>query len=270
MSGVLAGRVALVTGASRGLGSAIAIGLARAGADVAVFARSADDLESVASAVRECGRRALVIQGSVTRPGDLSAAVDEIERSFGRLDVLVNNAGISPHLRRSEELSNEDWQGVMDVNLNGVFYSSRAAHRLLAAAGRASVINMSSIHTQVGMGRLLAYIASKGAIEAMTKTLAVEWAEAGIRVNALAPGYFETDLWQAMRASEAWRSRLLAAIPAHRFAMPEELVPAAVFLASDASAYMTGTILRIDGGWSAGWTAGSEANGQPVSRRREP
>jgi NAD(P)-dependent dehydrogenase (short-subunit alcohol dehydrogenase family) len=243
------GRVALVTGAGRGIGLAIASGLAAAGARLALVARTRAEIIQVQQAIEAAGGEALAISGSVTEPDTVRAVVETIDRTWGRLEILVNNAGISPVFRQAELIDDEEWIRILDVNLSGVFSFCRAAAPLMARTG-GSIINVSSIAGSVGQERLAAYAASKGGVEALTKTLALEWAARGIRVNAVAPGYIETDMTRDLLASR-WRSRLLERIPLRRFGRPEEVVGAVVFLASEAASYITGATLFVDGGWTA-------------------
>jgi NAD(P)-dependent dehydrogenase (short-subunit alcohol dehydrogenase family) len=245
------GRRVWVTGASRGLGHAIALGFADAGADVALTARSQGAVDEVADEVRRRGGRALSVPGSVADPDMAVRAVAEIEHAWGGLDVLVSCAGISPTFTRAELVEDDDWREVIDVNVTGTFLCARAAGRLMLRAGSGSIINVSSVHGRAAGERLAAYAASKGAVDALTRTLAVEWAERGVRVNALVPGYFETDLTEGLRSSDRWRSRLLDRTPLRRFGVPDELVGAALFLASDCAGYMTGAAITVDGGWTA-------------------
>lgn len=236
-----------VTGASRGLGRAIAESFAAGGARVAVTARSRDPLVALAARLPEA--EVLVLPGSVSDPVRVREITESIETAWGGLDVLVNGAGISPTFKRAEEVSDDDWVDVVDVNLNGTFYCSRAAALLMATGS--SIINITSIHARVGMSRLAAYSASKGGVESLTRTLALEWAERGIRVNALQPGYFATEMTVGLRDHERWRDVLLDRIPLGRFGEPEDLVPAVMFLATDGSRYVTGSCLTVDGGWTA-------------------
>lgn len=245
------GKKVWVTGASRGLGRAIALGFAASGADVALTARSADAVERVADEVRELGREALVLTGSVSDGQQVEAAVNAMQERWGRLDALVNCAGVSPIFKKAQYVEDEEWRHVIDVNVTGTFLCAREAGRLMLEAGSGAVVNVSSIHGQVGMARMAPYSASKGAVDALTRTLALEWAEQGVRINALSPGYFETDMTEALRDHEKWRAHLLERIPLGRFGAPEDLVSAALFLASDASAFMTGSNVVVDGGWTA-------------------
>jgi NAD(P)-dependent dehydrogenase (short-subunit alcohol dehydrogenase family) len=244
----LKGKVAWITGASRGLGEAIARGLADAGASLAITSRSEDDLRRLAADLD--GSEVLVQPGSVASPAEMAAAARAVVDRLGGLDVLVNMAGICPVVRRSEELADDEWQQVVDVNLSGTFYCCREAGRHMLSTGGGSIINISSVHGSTGVIRMAAYGASKGGVENLTRSLAVEWAPRGVRVNCLAPGYFETQLTEAYLASSAGE-RVRQAIPMGRTGDRSEMVGATVFLASDASSYMTGAVVHVDGGWTA-------------------
>jgi NAD(P)-dependent dehydrogenase (short-subunit alcohol dehydrogenase family) len=247
----LTGRRVWVTGASRGLGRAIALGFASAGADVALTSRTADAVRAVADEAGALGARTLVLPASVSDATAVSAAVAEIVEAWGGLDVLVNCAGVSPTFKRAELVEDEEWRHVLDVNVTGSFLCAREAAKVMLDAENGAIVNVSSIHGQVGMERMSAYSASKGAVDALTRTLALEWAGRGIRVNTLSPGYFETDMTEALRGHKKWRGHLLSRIPLGRFGVPEELVSAALFLSSDASGFMTGANVVVDGGWTA-------------------
>ncbi|GAA3551700.1 glucose 1-dehydrogenase [Amycolatopsis ultiminotia] len=242
----LTGKLAWVTGAGKGLGRAIAEALAEAGASLAITSRTGEDLDRLAA---DLGT-AHVLPGSVSEPGFADDCVADIVRHFGRLDILVTAAGISPSFRRSEDSTDEDWAQVVDVNLTGTYYSARAAGRRMLEQGSGSIITVSSVHARTGFDRIAAYAASKGGVEALSRVLAVEWAPRGVRVNVLAPGYFHTDLSAGLVAGK-WSERLLANIPQNRVAAPPELGAAAVYLASDAAGYTTGSTLTVDGGWTA-------------------
>jgi NAD(P)-dependent dehydrogenase (short-subunit alcohol dehydrogenase family) len=246
----LAGCRAWVTGASRGLGEAAALALAGAGADVALTARTEDQLRRVAETVEKIGRCALVLPASVEKHGDVARAADAIRDEWGSLDVLVNCAGVSPVFKPADTMSAQEWRHIIDVNLSGTFFCAQQAGTLMPPSGGA-IVNVSSVHASVAGPRLSAYSASKGGVEALTRTLAVEWADRRVRVNALALGYFETDMTAGLRNSEHWRDFVVTRIPLHRFGYPHEVMSAVVFLASSASAYMTGSVLHVDGGWSA-------------------
>jgi NAD(P)-dependent dehydrogenase (short-subunit alcohol dehydrogenase family) len=248
----LEGKVAWVTGAGRGLGRAIAAGLSRFGASVAVTARTDSELLSLKEELeREDGsREVLVLPGSVSSLDDVTAMVERLVGDRGGVDVLVHSAGISPTFSRTENLEQESWREVLDVNLSGCFYCCQAAGRVMLQRGAGSIVNISSVHGTVGLERLAAYAASKGGIDALTRALAVEWADRGVRVNSLAPGYFRTALSEPLLSSR-WHDRFIKAIPMGRFGESDQLVGAAVFLASDASSYVTGSTLYVDGGWTA-------------------
>lgn len=246
----LDGKVAWVTGAGKGLGRQMAVALAGAGAHVVATARTEADLTSLIRDIDNAGGTAHAACGSVDDTAFVDQCVEEIIAQHGRLDVLVNCAGISPVFRRSEELTDQDWSRVLRVNLDGTFACARAAGRHMLSVGTGSVINISSIHASAGFERIAAYAASKGGVEALTKVLAVEWADRGVRVNAIAPGYFRTDLSNGLLDS-SWGNRILGAIPMGTFGDARDLAHTVVFLASDASRYITGTTLVVDGGQTA-------------------
>ncbi|HZV48522.1 MAG TPA: SDR family oxidoreductase [Candidatus Dormibacteraeota bacterium] len=249
--GVLGDKVVWVTGAGRGLGRAIARGLAAAGAQLVLTSRSEAELWRVRGELQETQATEVLIEpGSVVSAADVRAIVDRSMRRFGRLDVLVHCAGISPIFKPSENVEDDEWSEIIDTNLTGTFYCCREAGRVMLRQGSGSIIAVSSVHGSVGMERLAAYTASKGGVEMLTRTLALEWARYGVRVNALAPGYFRTPMSEPLLNSR-WGERIRAAVPMDRFGDCEELVGAALFLASDASTYVTGTTLFVDGGWTA-------------------
>ncbi|MET7682486.1 SDR family oxidoreductase [Streptomyces sp. NPDC005423] len=246
----LAGRTVWVTGAGKGLGRAMATALSRAGASLAVTARTTDDLERLAAELAGHGGEVLVVPASVADSDAVRAAVGRITEWTGRLDAVVNCAGVSPHFTRSERVTDEDWRQVLDINLQGTFYCCREAGKVMLAQGAGSIINVSSVHASTGFERIAAYAASKGGVEALGKSLAVEWADRGVRVNTLAPGYFRTDLSSGLLDSK-WGERIVRGTPLGRVGEADELGGAAVFLASDASRFVTGTTLTVDGGWTA-------------------
>ncbi len=245
----LSGRVALVTGANTGLGQAIAIALAQAGADIVAVGRTAPD--ETAKQVRAAGRKLHAIDCDLGAKPDTRAIVKEAVAKGGRLDILVNNAGI---IRRNEALdfTEDDWDAVLDLNLKTVFFLSQAAARaMLEGPGRGKIINIASMLSFQGGIRVASYTASKSAIAGLTRGLANEWAARGINVNAIAPGYFETNNTTALRADVERSADILKRIPAGRWGKPQDLGGAAVFLASSASDYVHGAILPVDGGWLA-------------------
>lgn len=246
----LDGTVTWVTGAGKGLGRQMAIALASAGTHVVATARTAADLEALIKEIEHTGGTAEAAPGSVDDTAFVDQCVEHIVAHHGRLDTLVNCAGISPVFRRSEKLTDDEWSQTLRTNLDGTFVCARAAGQHMLTAGTGSIINISSVHASSGFERIAAYAASKGGIEALTKVLAVEWADRGVRVNAIAPGYFRTDLSSGLLAS-AWGDRILNAIPMKQIGDPDDLAHSAVFLASDASRYITGTTLTVDGGQTA-------------------
>jgi NAD(P)-dependent dehydrogenase (short-subunit alcohol dehydrogenase family) len=201
--------------------------------------------------IEKRGGNALAIPGSITNPDSIAEAVEAIDARWGRLDALMNNAGISPYFTRAEQLEESALREVIETNLVGAFACARAAFPLLAASGSASVVNVSSVHGSRSHERMLAYGASKGGMEMMTRILADEWAERGIRVNSLAPGYIATDMTTGLREHPKWKQELLERTPLRRFATVGEIAACALFLASPAASYVTGTTLFADGGWSA-------------------
>jgi 2-deoxy-D-gluconate 3-dehydrogenase len=245
----LDGRVALVTGGDKGLGQAMAIGLAQAGADVAIVSRSGHNAASLA-AVAAAGRRGLGLTFDLGRPESAAQIVARTTEELGRLDILVNNAGT---IRRADasETTLEDFSAVLDVNLTGVWALSQAGGRVMLAQGGGKIINIASVLAFQGGIRVPAYTASKHAVAGLTKALANEWAGRGINVNAIAPGYMETDNTQALRDDPQRSRQILDRIPAGRWGTPDDLVGATLFLASRAGDYVHGHVLVVDGGWLA-------------------
>jgi 2-dehydro-3-deoxy-D-gluconate 5-dehydrogenase len=248
----LDGRVALVTGAARGLGQGIALGLAEAGADIVALDRAALDetREQIAALGRRCHPLARDLAG--TTPETARAIVAECIATLGRLDILVNNAGI---IRRAPalEFSPDDWDAVLSINLSAAFYLSQAAARHFIAAGQGGkIINMASMLSFQGGTFVPAYTAAKSGLAGLTRALANEWAAQGVNVNAIAPGYMATEVTAGIRADPARERAVLGRIPAGRWGEPADLQGAVVFLASDAAAYLHGAIVPVDGGW-LGW-----------------
>ncbi|MEJ0075294.1 MAG: 2-dehydro-3-deoxy-D-gluconate 5-dehydrogenase KduD [Alphaproteobacteria bacterium] len=246
----LAGKTAIVTGASSGIGQAIAVALATAGARVAGVARSSQD--QTAAAVRDMGSDYLAIKADLASIEPVERIVDEASAWAGRADILINNAGI---LRRADplEFSEKDWDDVINLDLKSVFFLAQAfAKRALARGGAAKIVNVASILAFVGGIRVPSYVASKHGVGGITKLLANEWAGKGINVNAIAPGYVRTEATQALQDDPVRNERLLLRIPAGRWGEPADIGGAAVFLSSRAADYCHGTILVVDGGWLAG------------------
>ena len=240
----------MVTGASRGLGRAIAIALAEAGADVALAARSKPDLEQSAQLVEAAGGRATVVPTDVSSYPAVEALMKSTVEALGRLDIVVNNSGIA-NPKPLADTSPDEWQAVMSVNLTGVFNGCRAAAPYLLAQQSGKVINLASVLGHVGLPGYAVYGASTGGVIAFTRTLGVEWARHHVQVNAIAPGWFVTEMNEMAFADPRIAERLTRDIPARRTGRREEIGPLAVFLASAGSDFMTGQTLFLDGGHSA-------------------
>jgi len=247
----LEGRIALVTGAGRGLGRAGALALAQAGANLALVSRTAAQLQETAAAVERLGRKAVVLTADIRSAAEVEAAVRAAVQAFGRLDILFNNAGTNVR-KPVVEMSDEDWHTVMETNAKGVFVVARAVARQMIAQRNGRIINMSSMSSVSAERDKVVYASSKGAVAQFTKGLALELAPHGITVNALAPGYMLTPLVKGyLDADEGRRQRILQRIALGRIGQPEEIGGALVFLASDAARYITGATIAVDGGWTA-------------------
>lgn len=244
----LAGRVAMVTGANTGLGQAIALALAEAGADVVAVGRT-DPVETQ-TAVLGLGRRFAWVQADLANIEPIPTLVETALAQLGRIDILVNNAGI---IRRRDavDFTEADWDAVVDVNLKSTFFLTQAIGRHMIRAGRGKVINIASLLSFQGGIRIASYTASKSGLAGLTRLLANEWAAQGVNVNAIAPGYFVTANTSALRADQDRSRDILARIPAGRWGQPADLGGAAVFLAAPASDYVHGAVIPVDGGWLA-------------------
>jgi NAD(P)-dependent dehydrogenase (short-subunit alcohol dehydrogenase family) len=243
----LTGKVCLVTGAGRGIGRGMAEGLAAHGAQVVLTGRTRATLEEAAQAI---GENAFIQTADVSKEADVMALRDAILTKYGKIDVLVNNAGVNAIFKGIERTTLEEWQAIIDVNLTGVFLCCKHIAGAMGKGG--SVINVSSVAGHTGLLRSVPYCASKGGVELLTRALALDWASKGVRVNTLAPGWVDTDLTHGLLEHDVHGQRLRARTPMGRFATPDEMAGGVVFLASDASSYMTGQSLVIDGGWTAG------------------
>lgn len=243
----ISGRTALVTGGAKGIGRACAEALAAAGAKVIIA-----DMDEAAGGATAQALGGCFVRLNVTRKSEVDAVAAEITRQHGALDILVNNAGIVQN-GPSEDVAMEDWQRVIDVNLNGVFYCAQAFGKEMVKAGKGSIVSISSICGSVTVypQPQAAYNASKAAVNLLTKSLAVEWAKKGVRVNAVAPGYTATELTLAGRSKPEWFETWMRMTPMGRLGEPKEIANAVLFLASDAASYITGTVLMVDGGYTA-------------------
>ncbi len=247
----LDGRVALITGGSGGLGGVFAHALAGAGADVAILGRRVEAAQTTVDAVQaETGRRGLAVAADVTNPEQVRAAVTRVRSELGRLDILVNSAGVNVR-RPSLEFSLDDWDAIVEISLKGSFICSQAAAPGMIEAGWGRIINISSMLGLVGLAERPAYTAAKGGVIQLTRTLAVEWAPHNLLVNAIAPGPFATEMNRPLLENPTAYRAFADKIPLNRWGKPAELAGAIVFLASEAASFMTGAVLTIDGGWTA-------------------
>ncbi|MCI0529763.1 MAG: glucose 1-dehydrogenase [Nitrospira sp.] len=249
----LNGKVALVTGGGRGIGRAIALALAHAGADVAISGRTLSQLQGTAAEINGLGRKSLAIQADVSKVQDIETMVSAIVKQFGTLDIRVNNAGINkrfPSLEVTEEL----WDSILNTNLKGTFFCCQAAGRVMLKRGKGKIINICSLTSQIGMTTIAPYGASKTGVLGLTRSLAAEWVKHGINVNAIGPGYHETDLTRPLLENKAWMEKLMPRIPIGRVGTTGDLMGVAVFLASEASDYVSGEIIYVDGGFLSGWS----------------
>lgn len=247
----LAGKVAIVTGGGRGLGRTMALSLAEAGADVMVTARTSAEVDSTQKEIERLGRRSVSCITDVTRWGDVQNMVAETISKLGKIDILVNNAG-GAYVRPLLKLSEEEWRYQIDLNLTGVYFCCRAAGEHLVAQRHGKVINISSIAGQKGTPDLSAYGAAKAGLENLTKTLAKEWARFNIHVNCIAPGTFDTEATSVGLRVEKVREAMIRKIAFRRVGQPFEIGALVVYLAADASSFVTGAIFNIDGGETAG------------------
>ncbi len=243
----LKGKVALVTGGSRGIGQAIAVGLANAGADVALASRKLPDLEEVAKQVKATGRKSLAVAAHVGRLDEINNLVSKVKEEFGKIDILVNNAATNPTMAPAIDVDERAWDSIMNLNLKGLFFLSQAVARLMKEQGGGKIINVASV-AGITPDILSVYSISKAGVIMATRTMAQQWAQYNIRVNAIAPGLTKTRFSEALWGNQDILQGALLGTPLRRIAEPEEMVGAVIFLASDASSYVTGQVLPIDGG----------------------
>jgi NAD(P)-dependent dehydrogenase (short-subunit alcohol dehydrogenase family) len=244
----LAGKVAVVTGGAGGIGRALALGLADAGADVVVASRKIEHLEDVAREIKAKGRQSLAVTVDVANEKSVADMVDNVLKVFPHIDILVNAAGITVR-KPADTFPIDEWQQVMDVNTRGTFLCCQAVGRVMLKQGSGKIINLSSVRGRYGLpADYAAYCASKGAVDTLTRTLACEWAKYNVLVNAVAPTIVETDLTRSALANPDYAKMMKSRIPLGKWAMPEDIVGATVFFASKASDFITGQVLYIDGG----------------------
>lgn len=244
----LTNKVAVVTGATKGLGYGMALGLAQAGANVVVVSRTAADCEKVAAEIKSIGRDALPVPTDVTNQEAIQKLVDSAVEKFGRIDILVNNAG-SAITKKAEDLTMEDWDRVTGIDLRAVFMVAQAVGRVMIQQKSGKIINIASIFGLVGDKQVLPYLAAKGGVIQMTKGLALEWARYNIQVNAVAPGYVITPMNEKDLMEEKIYNHVTGKIPMRRLGQIEDIAGSVVFLASEAANYITGSTLTVEGGW---------------------
>ena len=243
----LKNKVALITGASRGIGEAAAIGLAQAGADLAIASRKLPDLERVAAEVRKAGRKCLPIAAHVGRVEEINNLVKKVVMEFGRIDILVNNAATNPTMAQALDVDERAWDSIMNLNLKGLFFLSQAVARVMKEKGGGKIINVSSI-AGISPDLLPIYSISKAAVIMATKVMAMQWAQYKIRANCIAPGLTKTKFSEALWNNPDILKHAMALTPMGRVGEPEEMVGAILFLASEASSYVTGQVIAVDGG----------------------
>lgn len=244
-------KIAVVTGASKGLGAAIAETLAKAGAHVVLTSRSKERLEQVKQKIEADGGKATVIQSNMQDVDSIRQLYQEVNQYFGKLDILINNAGTTV-AKYAFDIAEEDWRYVLDTNLTGLFFSCQAAGKIMKEQGKGKIINVSSVLGAVGDVSVAPYIASKGGVIQLTKALAVEWARYNINVNAVGPGYVKTEMnREAFELNEKFYQHVLKKTPLRRLGTPEEVAAAVLYLSSDEADYVTGHTLFVDGGWLA-------------------
>ncbi|CAM4219593.1 Gluconate 5-dehydrogenase [Bordetella tumbae] len=246
----LSGRRALVTGSSQGLGYALARGLAQHGATIIMNARNAARLNEAVQRLRGEGLSAHALPFDVTDPAAAQTGIDRAESEFGPIDILVNNAGMQ-HRGPLEQFPVDQWDALMRTNISSIFYVSKPAATRMIARGRGKIINIASVQSELARPGIAPYTATKGAVRNLTRGMATDWARHGLQINAIAPGYFRTELTQALVANPEFTQWLSQRTPAGRWGNPEELIGAAVFLASDASSFVNGHTLFVDGGMTA-------------------
>jgi gluconate 5-dehydrogenase len=244
-------KVVIVTGGARGIGRAISEAFAAHGATVALAGRNTEVLEEAARSITASGGSARPFATDVSKEESIAALCEGVLAAYGRIDALINNAGINPWYKNAEDTSLEEWQQIIDTNLTGVFLACKYAGRAMLDAGQGAIVNVTSIAGRVGLPRSTAYCAAKGGVELLTRELALEWAKKGVRVNSVAPGFVETDLTHGMSQHPVLGKRITERTPMGRLGHANEIAGACLFLASPAASYITGCTIMADGGWTA-------------------
>ncbi len=246
----LQGKVALVTGAAQGIGREVALGFARYGADIVAVDLNEERLLTLKCEIEDQKRRCLVLNVDLVRPENIERMVQDAVEKMGRIDILANIAGVNVH-KPAEEMTEKDWDFVLDVNLKALFFCCKTVGKVMLRQGSGRIINMSSSFGVVGFGGRTAYAASKAAVSNLTMTLALEWSARGVRVNAIAPGPVWTEARHELFSNPEFYGNLIKKVPINRTAKPAEIVGPAIFLASEASSFVTGATLLVDGGFCA-------------------
>jgi 2-deoxy-D-gluconate 3-dehydrogenase len=246
----LSGNVAVITGGNGGIGRGIAIGLANAGASVAIFGRNEEKNKTTLAELKEIGIPAMALQVDITKRSELEPAIKKVETELGNISILVNNAGIVSLSGGVLNEKEEDWDGVIETQLNAVFLLSKLVAKSMVENKRGKIINIGSMYSFFGSGIIPSYSAAKGAVIQLTKSMAVELAPYNVQVNAIAPGWFETDMTAPVKTMPELNAEIIIRTPAGRWGQPEEIAGTAVFLASKASDFVTGETIRVDGGYA--------------------
>jgi len=246
----LSGKVAIITGAGRGMGCHIALALAKYGSDLVICSRTTSELEKTKEEIERFGRKVLIHRMDVTKIPEIHLMVEESLRTFGHIDILVNNAGVN-FPQWAVDVTEETWNQIIDTNLKGLFFCAQAVGKVMIQQKKGKIINISSQSGSVGLPQRAAYCSSKGGVNLLTKVLAIEWAKYNIHVNAIAPTYIETPMTKPMLEKDEFHNYVLGNIPLGRVGKPEDVTGAVIYLASEASNMVTGHVLLIDGGWTA-------------------
>lgn len=247
----LSGKVAVVTGGSRGIGRAIALGLARAGADVVATSRNPANVQEITAKIQGLGRNTMPIPADMARKEDIDRLIAMVVERFGRLDILVNSAGINTAFESAESVSEKEWDETLNVNLKGLFLCCQAAGRVMIRQKSGKIINVTSVNGVAGAYRAVPYCTTKGAIIILTKCLAIDWVRHNIQVNAIGPGLIDTDLTKNLQEHKPLLEKMLQRVPQRRLGEPEEVVGTALLLASGMSSFITGQTFFVDGGFTA-------------------